>query len=113
MSFLRRWTVKGLPRGDPAIEARVGPGRTPGSRGSWPCYPAAEALHTRRPAAYTSGLDSRSALDRRLRSPRRTAAEPVPPRSEGETMRLYEAVYIFDAALDEAAINEKLERFHG
>ena len=24
-------------------------------------------------------------------------------------MRLYEAVYIFDAALDEAAINEKLE----
>lgn len=28
-------------------------------------------------------------------------------------MRLYEAVYIFDAALDEAAINEKLERYHG
>jgi small subunit ribosomal protein S6 len=27
-------------------------------------------------------------------------------------MRLYEAVYIFDAALDEAAINERLERFH-
>jgi ribosomal protein S6/ribosomal protein S18 len=27
-------------------------------------------------------------------------------------MRLYEAVYIFDAALDEAAINEKLEKFH-
>ena len=27
-------------------------------------------------------------------------------------MRLYEAVYIFDAVLDEAAINEKLERFH-
>ncbi len=27
-------------------------------------------------------------------------------------MRLYEAVYIFDAALDEAAINEKLERYH-
>ena len=27
-------------------------------------------------------------------------------------MRLYEAVYIFDAAMDEAAINEKLERFH-
>jgi len=28
-------------------------------------------------------------------------------------VRLYEAVYIFDAALDEAAINEKLERYHG
>ena len=28
-------------------------------------------------------------------------------------MRLYEAVYIFDAALDEAAINAKLERHHG
>lgn len=28
-------------------------------------------------------------------------------------MRLYEVVYIFDAALDEAAVNEKLERFHG
>jgi small subunit ribosomal protein S6 len=27
-------------------------------------------------------------------------------------MRLYEAVYIFDPALDEAAINERLERFH-
>jgi small subunit ribosomal protein S6 len=27
-------------------------------------------------------------------------------------MRLYEAVYIFDAALDEAAINEHLERLH-
>ena len=27
-------------------------------------------------------------------------------------MRLYEAVYILDAALDEAAINEKLEKFH-
>lgn len=27
-------------------------------------------------------------------------------------MRLYEAVYIFDAALDEAAINAKLERHH-
>ncbi len=27
-------------------------------------------------------------------------------------MRLYEAVYIFDAALDEAAINEKLEKHH-
>ncbi len=27
-------------------------------------------------------------------------------------MRLYEAVYIFDAALDEAAINQKLERYH-
>jgi small subunit ribosomal protein S6 len=27
-------------------------------------------------------------------------------------MRLYEAVYIFDAALDEAAINEHLEKFH-
>ena len=27
-------------------------------------------------------------------------------------MRLYEAVYIFDAAMDEAAINEKLEKFH-
>ena len=27
-------------------------------------------------------------------------------------MRLYEAVYIFDAALDEAAINGKLERHH-
>lgn len=28
-------------------------------------------------------------------------------------MRIYEVVYIFDAALDETAINEKLERFHG
>jgi small subunit ribosomal protein S6 len=28
-------------------------------------------------------------------------------------VRLYEAVYIFDAALDEAAIHEKLERYHG
>ena len=28
-------------------------------------------------------------------------------------MRLYEAVYIIDPALDEAGINEKLERFHG
>ena len=28
-------------------------------------------------------------------------------------MRLYEVVYIFDAALDEAAINERLERYHG
>ena len=27
-------------------------------------------------------------------------------------MRLYEAVYIFDAALDEVAINQKLERYH-
>jgi small subunit ribosomal protein S6 len=27
-------------------------------------------------------------------------------------MRLYEAVYIIDAALDEVAINEKLEKFH-
>jgi small subunit ribosomal protein S6 len=27
-------------------------------------------------------------------------------------MRLYEVVYILDAALDEAAINEKLEKFH-
>ena len=27
-------------------------------------------------------------------------------------MRLYEVVYIFDAVLDEAAINEKLERYH-
>ena len=27
-------------------------------------------------------------------------------------MRLYEVVYIFDAALDEAAVNERLERFH-
>ena len=27
-------------------------------------------------------------------------------------MRLYESVYIFDAALDEAAINKKLERYH-
>ena len=26
--------------------------------------------------------------------------------------RAYEAVYIFDSALEEAAINEKLERFH-
>lgn len=26
--------------------------------------------------------------------------------------RLYEAVYIFDSALEEAAINERLERFH-
>jgi small subunit ribosomal protein S6 len=26
--------------------------------------------------------------------------------------RLYEVVYIFDSALDEAAINEKLEHFH-
>lgn len=26
--------------------------------------------------------------------------------------RRYETVYIFDSALDEAAINEKLERFH-
>jgi len=28
-------------------------------------------------------------------------------------MRLYEVVYIFDAALDEAAINERLDRYHG
>ncbi len=28
-------------------------------------------------------------------------------------MRLYEVVYIFDAALDEGAIDKKLERFHG
>jgi len=28
-------------------------------------------------------------------------------------VRLYEAVYIFDAALDEAAINKKLEAYHG
>lgn len=28
-------------------------------------------------------------------------------------MRLYEVVYIFDAVLDEAGINEKLERYHG
>ena len=27
-------------------------------------------------------------------------------------MRLYEAVYIFDAVLDEAAVNQKLERYH-
>jgi small subunit ribosomal protein S6 len=27
-------------------------------------------------------------------------------------MRLYEVVYIFDAALDEAAVNERLEKFH-
>jgi small subunit ribosomal protein S6 len=27
-------------------------------------------------------------------------------------VRLYEAVYIFDAALDEVAINQKLERYH-
>ena len=27
-------------------------------------------------------------------------------------MRLYEIVYIFNAALDEAAVNEKLERYH-
>ena len=27
-------------------------------------------------------------------------------------MRLYEVVYIFDAVMDEAAINEKLERYH-
>jgi len=27
-------------------------------------------------------------------------------------VRLYEAVYIFDAVLDEAAINQKLERYH-
>lgn len=28
-------------------------------------------------------------------------------------MRDYEAVYIFDSALEESAINEKLERYHG
>ena len=28
-------------------------------------------------------------------------------------MRLYETVYILDAALEEAGVNEKLERFHG
>lgn len=28
-------------------------------------------------------------------------------------IRTYEAVYIFDSALEDAAINEKLERFHG
>jgi small subunit ribosomal protein S6 len=28
-------------------------------------------------------------------------------------VRLYEAVYIFDAAMDEAAINERLEQYHG
>lgn len=27
-------------------------------------------------------------------------------------MRLYEVVYVFDAVMDEAAINEKLERYH-
>lgn len=27
--------------------------------------------------------------------------------------RQYEAVYIFDSALEDAAINEKLDRFHG
>ena len=27
--------------------------------------------------------------------------------------RTYEAVYIFDSALEDAAINERLERFHG
>ena len=27
-------------------------------------------------------------------------------------MRLYEVVYIFDAAMDEAGVNEKLERYH-
>ncbi|HEY0780373.1 MAG TPA: 30S ribosomal protein S6 [Gemmatirosa sp.] len=27
--------------------------------------------------------------------------------------RTYEAVYIFDSALEDAAINEKLDRFHG
>lgn len=36
----------------------------------------------------------------------------MPLRSEGTNVRLYEAVYIFDAAMDEAAINEKLERHH-
>ncbi len=30
----------------------------------------------------------------------------------GNEMRLYEVVYIFDAALDEAAVNRKLEAFH-
>ena len=28
-------------------------------------------------------------------------------------MREYEAVYIFDSTLEESAVNEKLERFHG
>ena len=28
-------------------------------------------------------------------------------------MREYEAVYIFDSALEESAVNEKLDRFHG
>ncbi len=38
---------------------------------------------------------------------------PCPQRSEGANVRLYEAVYIFDAVLDEASINQKLERYHG
>ncbi len=33
-------------------------------------------------------------------------------RSEGTNVRIYEAVYIFDAALDEAAVNEKLQSHH-
>ncbi len=42
----------------------------------------------------------------------RKRRSPYPQRSEGTIVRLYEVVYIFDAVLDEAAINQKLEQYH-
>src|SRR5690606_36518814 len=42
----------------------------------------------------------------------RTGAGPTCPQDEGETVKDYEVVYIFDSALEESAIEEKLERFH-
>src|SRR2546430_3945334 len=42
-------------------------------------------------------------------------AAPAPGRSRpkgGDMPRRYETVYIFDSALDEPAITEKLEKFH-
>jgi small subunit ribosomal protein S6 len=41
----------------------------------------------------------------------RTGAGPSCPQ-EGETVKDYEVVYIFDSALEEPKINEKIERFH-
>jgi small subunit ribosomal protein S6 len=41
----------------------------------------------------------------------RTGAEPHVQRKV--TLRDYEAVYIFDSAIEETRINEKLDRYHG
>ena len=42
-----------------------------------------------------------------------THTRPGAPRpKEGDMTRQYEVVYIFDSALEEAAINERLARFH-